>query len=283
MKIIRSLLTILTILLLSISIAFAGIPGITEPFDPPNYYSPTSVSIPDSAPSPFALKDLAAQGYKVHDVINSKKDIISTIKTYIDMLQNITLFDTKSNDLKHSNDTNEDIPVLFSDIQDRINYTEDINLQDIDNMLYNSSTIIASNPYKQKNISLKDKYNYLNKIYATTLSYAKNDLNSYDERKQALLKTIQSLNSIETTMQAQEKNSEIDTLRYIEEKYRQQLIYELTVLKIAKLKDTEDSTLREKITTQNILNMQVEDPYNPSDYYKENYTKPKAIGFVDFK
>lgn len=283
MKIIRFLLTILTILLLSISIAFAGIPGITEPFDPPNYYSPTSVSIPDSAPSPFALKDLAAQGYKVHDVINSKKDIISTIKTYIDMLQNITLFDTKSNDLKHSNDTNEDIPVLFSDIQDRINYTEDINLQDIDNMLYNSSTIIASNPYKQKNISLKDKYNYLNKIYATTLSYAKNDLNSYDERKQALLKTIQSLNSIETTMQAQEKNSEIDTLRYIEEKYRQQLIYELTVLKIAKLKDTEDSTLREKITTQNILNMQVEDPYNPSDYYKENCTKPKAIGFVDFK
>ena len=276
MKIIRFLLTILTILSLSISIAFAGIPGITEPFDPPNYYSPTSVSIPDSAPSPFALKDLAAQGYKVHDVINSKKDIISTIKTYIDMLQNITLFDTKSNDLKHSNDTNEDIPVLFSDIQDRINYTEDINLQDIDNMLYNSSTIIASNPYKQKNISLKDKYNYLNKIYATTLSYAKNDLNSYDERKQALLKTIQSLNSIETTMQAQEKNSEIDTLRYIEEKYRQQLIYELTVLKIAKLKDTEDSTLREKITTQNILNM-------PSDYYKENYTKPKAIGFVDFK
>ena len=283
MKIIRFLLTILTILSLSISIAFAGIPGITEPFDPPNYYYPTSVSIPDSAPSPFALKDLAAQGYKVHDVINSKKDIISTIKTYIDMLQNITLFDTKSNDLKHSNDTNEDIPVLFSDIQDRINYTEDINLQDIDNMLYNSSTIIASNPYKQKNISLKDKYNYLNKIYATTLSYAKNDLNSYDERKQALLKTIQSLNSIETTMQAQEKNSEIDTLRYIEEKYRQQLIYELTVLKIAKLKDTEDSALREKITTQNILNMQIEDPYNPSDYYKEHYAKPKAIGFIDFK
>lgn len=283
MKIIRFLLTILTILLLSISIAFAGIPGITEPFDPPNYYSPTSVSIPDSAPSPFALKDLAAQGYKVHDVINSKKDIISTIKTYIDMLQNITLFDTKSNDLKHSDDNNEDIPVLFSDIQDRTNYTEDINLQDIDNMLYNSSTIIASNPYQQKNISLTDKYNYLNRIYATTLSYAKNDLNSYDERKQALLKTIQSLNNIETTMQAQEKNTEIDTLRYIEEKYRQQLIYELTVLKIAKLKDDEDSALREKITTQDILNMQIEDPYNPSNYYKEHYTKPKATGFIDFK
>ena len=83
MKIIRFLLTILTILSLSISIAFAGIPGITEPFDPPNYYSPTSVSIPDSAPSPFALKDLAAQGYKVHDVINSKKDIIYILQIYI--------------------------------------------------------------------------------------------------------------------------------------------------------------------------------------------------------
>lgn len=32
-----------------------------------------------------------------------------------------------------------------------------------------------------------------------------NDLNSYGRKKQALLKTIQSLNSIETTMQAQEK------------------------------------------------------------------------------
>lgn len=45
-----------------VPVAFAGIPGITEPYDPPNYYSPTSVSVPDSEPSPFALTDLARQG-----------------------------------------------------------------------------------------------------------------------------------------------------------------------------------------------------------------------------
>ena len=35
------------------------IPGVDEPYDPANYYSMTSISYADSAPSPFALKDLA--------------------------------------------------------------------------------------------------------------------------------------------------------------------------------------------------------------------------------
>ena len=53
---------------ISLKTAYAwSIPGVTEPFDPPNYYSPTSISWPDSAPSPFALRDLAAQGGMVYD------------------------------------------------------------------------------------------------------------------------------------------------------------------------------------------------------------------------
>ena len=250
-----------------VPVAFAGIPGITEPYDPPNYYSPTSVSVPDSEPSPFALTDLARQGYQVHDVTNSKKDIISTIKTYIDLLQNTLVLTTQTDDLRHSGDNfDEKISPLINDLEKRSNYAEDINLDDINSMLYNASTIIAANPYEQKDISLTDKYSYLNKIYSTTLDYVRDDLNSYIDRKLALMDTIQAFNNIETTMQAQEKTAEMEILKFIEEKYRQQLIYQLTVLEIARLKDEEDAYLRGKVVNQNILTRQFEDPYNPSDY-----------------
>ena len=61
----------------SLSVAYAwSIPGVTRPFDPPNYYSPTSISWPDSAPSPFALRDLAAQGGMVYDYTRHIKSIL---------------------------------------------------------------------------------------------------------------------------------------------------------------------------------------------------------------
>ena len=52
------------------------IPGIDEPYDPPNYYSLTSISWPDSAPSPFALRDLADQGGAVYDYTREMKSIL---------------------------------------------------------------------------------------------------------------------------------------------------------------------------------------------------------------
>ena len=49
-----------------------SIPGIDEPYDPANYYSLTSVSIPDSAPSPFALRELLS-GQGNHSTIQNNK------------------------------------------------------------------------------------------------------------------------------------------------------------------------------------------------------------------
>lgn len=43
-----------------------SIPGITEPYDPPAYYSLTEISWRDS-PSPFALMDMARNFGMVYD------------------------------------------------------------------------------------------------------------------------------------------------------------------------------------------------------------------------
>ena len=66
-----------------------SIPGVTRPFDPPNYYSPTSISWADSAPSPFALKDLAANGGSVYDYTRHIKSILYGTK-FVSWLEKLT-------------------------------------------------------------------------------------------------------------------------------------------------------------------------------------------------
>lgn len=59
------------------SVTFAEIiPGVDEPFDPTAYYSPTAISWADSAPSPFALRDLASNGGQVYDYTRHIKSIL---------------------------------------------------------------------------------------------------------------------------------------------------------------------------------------------------------------
>ena len=61
------------------NIGFAHtVPGVDEPYDPANYYSMTSISYADSAPSPFALKDLARQNGNVYDYARHMKAILAT-------------------------------------------------------------------------------------------------------------------------------------------------------------------------------------------------------------
>lgn len=59
------------------AVAFAEvIPGVDEPYDPTAYYSPTAISWADSAPSEFALDDLAANGGSVYDYTRHIKSLI---------------------------------------------------------------------------------------------------------------------------------------------------------------------------------------------------------------
>ena len=61
---------------IGVTSAWHHIPGVTRPYDPPNYYSLTSISWADSAPSPFALRDLAAQGGRVYDYTREIKSVL---------------------------------------------------------------------------------------------------------------------------------------------------------------------------------------------------------------
>ena len=72
---------------IGMSVSYAHIvPGWDEPYDPPNYYSPTNISIPDSAPSPFALRELMRGD--VYDYTRHIKSILFG-DHYADIYQNL--------------------------------------------------------------------------------------------------------------------------------------------------------------------------------------------------
>ncbi|WP_278402556.1 hypothetical protein [Megamonas rupellensis] len=277
----KKILILTTIIINFNGIAHAGIPGITEPFDPPNYYSPENVSIPDSAPSPFTLTDLANNGYLVHDVKSTKKDIISSIKTYTEYLNVAKNYLLDLTDLIHAEDNN------FSNIlkqeKDSIihssTFNDDANIDKIDDYLYNLTT---SN-YKDNYINLNDKYIYLDNIYKTAYSLSRNELSSLEERQKNLDYTINKLTTISSTMQGQEALSLLDTLKQLELLKQQQLINNLTTINVAKIRDNKDDNFRLKRENLRFFNLNFEDPYNPSDYYKKHYTKTPGKGFADFE
>lgn len=54
--------------------------GVDYPYDPTAYYSPTAISWADSAPSRFALEDLAGAGMQVYDYVRHMKSILANEK-----------------------------------------------------------------------------------------------------------------------------------------------------------------------------------------------------------
>ena len=61
----------------AMSVSFAEIiPGVDEPYDPTAYYSPTAISWADSAPSPYAVRDLVSNGGRVYDYTRHIKSIL---------------------------------------------------------------------------------------------------------------------------------------------------------------------------------------------------------------
>ena len=91
------------------------------------------------------------------------------------------------------------------------------------------------------------------------------------------------LNKAKSTMDVKETNGFIDTINQIDTLKQQQLINLLTAITIAQIKDEKDENLRMQKENNSFFNMKIEDPYNPSDYYKEYYKKEAGKGFADFE
>lgn len=62
-----------------------SVAGVDYPYDASDYYAPDRISEPDSAPSRFALRDLATNGGTVYDFIRHQKSILYQLR-FVDIL-----------------------------------------------------------------------------------------------------------------------------------------------------------------------------------------------------
>ena len=80
--------TIATSSSLEVIYAWDPIPGIDRPFDEANYWTLTTISVPDSAPSIYTLRDLEGQGGQVYDYTRHIKSILYGDK-FVDILTQV--------------------------------------------------------------------------------------------------------------------------------------------------------------------------------------------------
>lgn len=276
------------ILAVSVALLFLGntvlahaIPGVTEPYDPPNYYSPTNVSIPDSEPSPFALMDLARQGYIVHDVTNNKKDIIGQIQTYNEFLNTAKVYLMQLSNLFHTESNNfyNHFDNMKNETYELSTFGEVAKTKDIDKYLFNYESSVL----QDEDIPLNNKYNYLHNLYETALFTTRNEALNNRDKEMALEYAIKTLNSATSEMQGREALAMMEAIKQLEILKQQQLINQLTTVKVASIKDRLDEDYRLQRSNLRFFNINIEDPYNPSNYYKTHYEKKPAKGFVDFE
>jgi hypothetical protein len=255
------------------------IPGTTEPYDPIDYYSSTTVSAPDSAPSPFALKELT-KGI-VFDPLRKAKSVlysvdlanISTIftsKTLWDVLDISPIESEVLNNVKNS-------IIAFAKTtyksQNAAEVTTKVNstlFRQPDN--YDETT----NPYNKTT-----QLTSLDNSYQTITSSTSDIISDASDFKDALNTATDNSSNAQGDLAAVQAGTQIEALAATAMQKRTALISNYTAMESLHNADTEDRELEAtRIATK--VSAYAVDPYNLTAYDASVYTKANAPGMPDF-
>lgn len=275
-----------TCLLLSVGYTMAlaswhDIPGVTRPYDPPNYYSETSVSYADS-PSPFAMMDLARNGFQVKDVTRGIKNALSDIKTYAQALVTEQLVQNK---IKNMTGLPQSTTVKTQEnIKSILAQTEKINksntIEDVDTQTLFRTSQTVGDP--TLSFSGDNQKKYLNNVYLNMTDAAKLNMEDADERAAAIQEILNNSNNAEGKLAAKEANTQIIALYAAEIARRNALLSNYAALEGVHERAEHDQQLQAAQVAKNAFTFRVADPYNPENTDKKAYTKPQGNGFVNF-
>lgn len=235
------------------------IPGVDRPFDPANYYSLDTISAADSAPSAFALRDLAAQGGQVYDYSRHIKSI-EAAKQFLSQLSIL---------LEQNTINENDIKPLDSNTVKKLNSDYDAAVQII---LEKNIAIDSSHYAFKRNLSdgyssmdtsdyYKEQGAYLDGKYKAIASAAKKQSNGTTSILDALESTISALDNTVGREQLLQTKSHLLALNGASNLQTQELFALLIQLKQLKNMQRADDTAvdtAKKIGTS----LHVLDPYN---------------------
>ena len=244
--------------------------GVDYPYDASTYYNPTVIDAADSAPSSYALKDLAANGGTVYDYTRHIKSIL--FGGYFEKIfgSNNDEINNEQQNLEHlSNDTKNQANNYLTNIG---NQTTQMNTG-ID--LANTSAFITQNAMEDEgadlsNYSLETKMNYLTNAYAILAQASNNGSLSSEDILANTNYLLQVSNSVKGDMQAAQTTNYMDANLVDSYARMNQMIANLIQLRAAYQLNESDTNFRTKATDAN-FKTSFADPYNEQEY--ENQEK----------
>ncbi len=257
------------------------IPGVDEPYDPANYYSMTSISYADSAPSPFALKDLARQGGNVYDYARHMKAILSTQNTENWLATALERFGIKVKNITPLD--NSILTTVQKNIASLNADTESSSLGDKTLDFWKSQIFrsteggyVDENTYKPQ-----DQYQAAAEIFKLYGDNAKGFIDTAASEQANITAIMEASNNAEGEMQADQAKADAMAMMEAEIARRNTLLGNLASIKAVegKIKQNEDLAFQRQVQAAQIS---IEDPYHRTARSEKLYEKSEPKGFVQF-
>ena len=251
-----------------------------EPYDPANYYSMTSISYADSAPSPFALKDLARQGGNVYDYARHMKAILATqnMESWLS-----TAMERFGITVKNMNPLDNSILTTVQRNLASLNAdTNSSSLGDKTMDFWKSKIFRSDEGYEDENtFKAQEQYQAAAEIYKLYGNNAKGFIDTASSEQANIAAIMEASNNAEGEMQADQAKADAMAMVEAETVRRNTLLGNLASIKAVegKIKQNEDLAFRRQVQAAQIS---VEDPYHRTARSQKLYEKSEPKGFVRF-
>ena len=256
------------------------VPGVDEPYDPANYYSMTSISYADSAPSPFALKDLARQGGNVYDYARHMKAIMATqnMESWLSTAMErfgITVKNMNPLDNSILTTVQRNIASLNAD-------TNSSSLGERTMDFWKSRIFRNDEGYEdERNFRAQDQYQAAAEIYKIYGDNAKGFIDTASSEQANIAAIVEAGNNAEGEMQADQAKADAMAMVEAETVRRNKLLGNLASIKAVegKIRQNEDLAFRRQVQAAQIS---IEDPYHRTARSEKLYEKSEPKGFMRF-
>ena len=256
------------------------VPGVDEPYDPANYYSMTSISYADSAPSPFALKDLARQGGNVYDYARHMKAIMATqnMESWLS-----TAMERFGITVKNINPLNNSIlTTVQRNIASLNSDTNSSSFGDKTMDFWKSKIFRNDEGYEDENtFKAQEQYQAAAEIYKIYGDNAKGFIDTASSEQANIAAIVEAGNNAEGEMQADQAKADAMAMVEAEIARRNKLLGNLASIKAVegKIRQNEDLAFRRQVQAAQIS---IEDPYHRTPRSQKLYEKSEPKGFVRF-
>ena len=259
------------------------IPGIDEPYDPPNYYSLTSISWPDSAPSPFALRDLADQGGAVYDYTREMKSILfgDNFKSIIGALMEKLGIDIINHKPLAADILDHGI-VIVGENQRRVDeiYRMEAWKRMEETPLFHHFD--ESEQHHDAPRELAAQRRLLSDTYSAYAEGAQLAISDHAESDALMQKLLKALEHAQGEKEIRQIAAQIEALSAAEDAKRTALLAALTELKATKQREETDRAMEHQRQVER-AKVIVADPFDKEAVKASGYERRKPLGFVPFE